>query len=377
MKIALVCDDLIQFGGQERLVASLTDLYPGAPLYTTVASEKWIKICADKNIQLHTSFMQKLPKIEKLNRYYSVFLLHILALESFDFSEFDVVLSVSSRFAHGVITKPTTKHICYMNTPGRMIWEPESYFKYEDFGYLRPLKFLAKIFINPVLNWMRRWDYTAAQRVDYFIANSKTPQERIKKYYGRDSVVVYPFFENPKKPSKKERTQQDGYYLLISRLQPWKRVDIAVECCSENKRKLKIIGTGSYENELKKTAADCVEFLGYVNEEEKGKLIYGCTALIQTQYEDFGIVPLEALSRGKPVIAFGKGGVTEIVSPGVTGEFFMEQDADSLEKVINSFDPKKYDPKACITASSRFSKENFLRSVQDFVSSVYLSAGLS
>ena len=163
MKIAIVCDALVQHGGHEHIILEFCKMYPGAPLYTTAATKKWKKICKDNDIELRTSFLQKFPFIKKLNRVYAPFLLYILALESFNFDEFDVVVSLSSRFAQGVITKPKTLHICYMSTVGRMFWEPHAYFKYESFGLFRKL---VKTFLKLPLSYIRMWDRTAAQRPD-------------------------------------------------------------------------------------------------------------------------------------------------------------------------------------------------------------------
>ncbi len=366
MKIALVCDDLIQFGGQERLILALHELWPDAPIFTSVVSEKWKKICEEKKILLKVSFMQKLPWIEKLNRFYSVFLFHQLAFESFDFTGYDVILSVSARYSHCIITKPQTIHICYMNSPGRMIWEPHLYFRKENFGVLR---YFSKIFLSFPLSLLRAGDYSSAQGVDYFIANSLTSKNRIKKYYGRDSIVIHPFADI--KPF--ENTDSGNFFLVISRLNAWKRIDTAVEACTRLKIPLRVIGTGPDLIRLKRIAGDTVEFLGYVREEVKSEMLGKCTALINTQEEDFGIVPVEAMAHGKPVIAYGNGGVCETVEPGITGEFYYEQTADSLMEVLEFFDSKKYDPDICKKSAERFTKYEFLTSVQRYVNEVYFS----
>ena len=391
MKIAIVHDDLIQFGGAERLLLAITEIWPEAPVYTSVASKKWQQIFSQKQNTLKTSFLQKLPYKIKLNRHYSPFLMHSLAFESFDFSEFDVVLSVSARYAHHIITKPKTLHICYMNSPGRMFWEPQNYFKNEKITTNNFINSAAQTFLNFSLGHLRQADLVAAQKVDYFIANSKTPQKRIKKYYKRDSKIIYPFvdFEKfnaflQKTPDLKENTQnlENQSFLVISRLLAWKRVDIAIKAFSQLQKnstnfnaKLKIIGKGPDLKNLKELAKNLnvknIEFLGFVSEERKIVEIKNCTALINTQLEDFGIVPLEAQVLGKPVIAFGKGGALETVIKNRTGEFFYKQNPESLVNVIKAFDSSIYSANDCIQNARKFRKELYIKNVARTVQKIY------
>lgn len=364
MKLAIVHDDLIQFGGAERLLLALHELWPEAPVYTSIASKEWLQKCVDENIDLKTSFMQKFPLKKQLNRIYAPFLLYPLAFESFDFSEYDVVLSLSARFAHGIITKPYTKHICYMNSPGRMIWESHNYFEYEKFNKLNLLM--------PSLTALRLWDFTAAQRVDYFIANSTLPKSRINKYYQRDSIIVYPFVETNKFPLNKYTSSE--YFLIISRLLAWKRIDIAIKAFNKLNLPLKIIGEGPEHDRLRSLAASNIEFLGYVSEEEKRIHLSKAAALVVTQHEDFGITPLEAMASGKPVIAYGKGGVLDTVEPGITGVFYPEQTEESLAHVLIDFNYKDYLVSDCLARAKRFDKCRFTKNIQDFVHAVYLES---
>jgi len=369
-KIALVFDDLIQFGGAEKLLLAAHEIWPEATVYTSVASEKWQIVCRKENINLHTSFMQKLPFKEKLNRFYSIFGLHMLAFETFDFSEYDLVLSISSRYAHGIVTKSKTKHICYMNSPARMFWNTLDYFSEEE-----TLIKLLKPLITPFLTHTRIWDYTVAQHVDYFIANSEIPQQRIKKYYRKNAEVIYPFAEEPPKQSQEDSVlKNQNYFLILTRLSAWKRVDIAIKACQKLNLNLKVAGDGPTKKKLKKLAKKSrnIEFLGYVSDAEKWKCLENAQALIMTQKEDFGITPLEAMSVGTPIIAYKEGGAKITVRPGETGEFFEEQDAQSLANVLKRFDSRNYKPRNCKMRAEAFSKKRFVLKLKETVNKVYL-----
>jgi glycosyltransferase involved in cell wall biosynthesis len=373
VKIALVFDDLIQYGGAEKLLLSVTEIWPDAPVFTPLATSEWEKICQEKQIKLCTSFMQKLPFKKKLNRFYSIFGLHMLAFESFDFTYYDLVLSISSRYAHGVITKPNTKHICYMNSPGRMFWESSSYFKNESL-----ITKLFQYLIRPFLSHARNWDYIASKRVDRFLANSPIPQASIKKYYGKEAVIVFPPVSFPENIElyADAKLQAQKYYLLVTRLSPWKRIDIAVKACAKLNLHLKIVGEGSALSKLQKLANtfkkdSLIEFLGYVSDEEKWRLMKNCQALIMTQKEDFGIAPLEVMSAGRPVLAYREGGALIYVTPGRTGEFFAEQTAVSLIKVLQVFNPEQYSFQDCQKQAREFSSLKFQAHLQDEVNRVY------
>lgn len=369
MKLAIVCDDLIQHGGAEKVLEVISDIFPQAPIYTSVCSKEWMRNFSGKGRVVKTSFLQKFPFSCSLNRYYSTLLLHVLAFDSFDFSEYDVVLSCSSRYAHFVITKPSTKHICYLHSPGRMFWEPLDYFERENYGILRPLKSLFKSFLNFSLSYLRVADLYASKRVDKFIANSKYCQKKIKRYYNRDSDLLYPPVDSSlfSEGLGEKLEVTGGYYLVITRLVSWKRVDIAIEACMNLNEKLKIIGLGPDMKRLKSISNSSIEFLGYIDDEEKFKLIRNCKAIIFTQKEDFGIVPLEAMACGKPVIAYGEGGAVETVIPGETGEFFDEQTSESVTKVLKSFDSEKYSPDKCLKRAEEFDTKVFNEKLRSFI----------
>lgn len=365
MKLAIVFDDLIQKGGAERVLEEISDIFPDAPIYTSVASKEWKNSFSEKGRVLKTSFLQNFPFAVKLNRFYSVLLLHILAFESFDFTDFDIVLSFSSRYAHFIVTKPSTKHICFMNSPGRMFWEPFDYFKYETFSLPALLRSLAKFLLTLPLFYIRLADYYSSKKVDKFYANSITSKKRINKYYGRDADVIYPFVDVKKFENVK--TEVGDYYVVITRLVSWKKVDIAIKACEDVNEKLKVIGSGPDTNRLKTLSNGNTDFLGYIGDEMKMELIRKCKAVIVTQKEDFGIVALEAMACGKPVIAFGEGGATETIVPGITGEFFYEQTSLSLEKVIKDFNPADYSPDSCKEQASHFDKSIFQKEIRRII----------
>ena len=350
----------------------MVEVFSEADAFTSMVSDEWLmqnaKCKMQKQVQsskLKTSFMQRLPLKEKLYRHY--FPLYPLAFESFDFSEYDLVISSSTRFAHGVITRPETLHICYMNTPPRMFWEPKTYF--ENFPY--PFKSL----LNPFLSYLRLWDYAAAQRVDHFIANAKTPQARIKKYYGRESGVIYPFVDLERFDGGPTRRvtglQPDGFFLVVSRLTAWKKIDIAIEACNQLNLPLKIIGEGPDFQRLKKLCGSTAELLGRLTDEEVVSYYQNCRAFLFPQKEDFGITPLEAQAAGKPVIAYGAGGALETVVGGKTGEFFRPQTADALTAVLKKFDPQRYQKGDCRQQAEKFSKKRFQTELKNFVEKTY------
>lgn len=388
MKLALVHDDFMQWGGAERLVLAMAGIWPDAPIYTTIYDEKVLPKNFPKN-RLVPSFLQGLPLSRILYR--QLFFLHPLAFESFNFNKFDVVISSTTRFAKSIVTQPQTLHICYCNTPPRFLWMPKNYFETKKFN---PLFWpFYKLILPPLLSYLRLHDQTAAQRVDYFIANSKNVAARIKKYYNRDSTVIYPFVEtarfarmrmdtNGNSPNKSEYSDKTksiwiknsdyldsdklGYFLIVSRLGGHKRVDLAISAFNRLGWSLKIIGTGPEEKKYKKMAKENIEFLGQISDEEVIRYYENCTALIYPQEEDFGITALEAMSAGKPVIAYKRGGALETIIPGITGEFFSPQTADALIDALKNFNLVKYSFEDCHNQAVKFSKEHFVKEMKNF-----------
>jgi glycosyltransferase involved in cell wall biosynthesis len=356
MKIALVHDHLVQDGGAERVLQALQDLYPSAPTFVLFHDRARANpVFLDRDIR--TSFLQKIPFGVK---HYQWFLpLMPAAVERLDLREFDVVISSSSGFSKGIITRPDTLHICYCHTPTRYLWS-------DTHTYLAELKrnALVKATVQSMLPSLRQWDRAAADRVDHFIANSKTVARRIQKYYRRDSDVIYPpvDVENITVADK-----PGSYYLVGGRAVSYKRFDLAVEAFSRLKIPLKVFGVGPALDALKARAKPNVEFLGRVSDEEKATLYRGAIAFLHPQEEDFGITAVEAMAAGRPVIAYPKGGAAETVVPGVTGEFMDEQSWESLGDAILKFKPERYDPQTIRRHAEQFSTTNFQEKMRAMV----------
>ena len=353
LKIAVGHDDLtVPYAGGEKVFMAIAETFPKADIFTSMITDQWRSRLPGRKIL--TTFMQGFPLKRKLQK--PLFALYPLAFESLDLSDYDLVVSSSSRFAHGVITRPETKHICYMHSPGRMFWEPDFYF-----GPNSRLKTL----LTPVLSYLRLWDHTAAQRVDQIIANSNNVAGKIRSYYGREAEVIYPFVDLERfKPNNQTTKQPDDYYLVVTRLASWKRVDIAVEAANAVGAKLKVVGIGPDLKRLQKLAQvkdkkSDIEILGGAPDEKVTELFQNCSALIMTQEEDFGITSLEAQACGKPVIAYGRGGALETVIAGKTGEFFAEQNEESLAETLKKFRPDKYKPEDCRANAEKFSRKRF------------------
>ena len=356
MKIAFVHEYLNQFGGAERMLQVLCALFPEAPIYTLIYDRNATGGVFDDKV-IHTSFLQKMPLAKKHHRAFP--LLMPLAMEQFDFSGYDSVVSISASFAKGVLTKPGTKHVCYCLTPPRFLWDDSQKFV-EEFGYSR----LVKKFLPPFITYLRMWDQEASKRVDEFWAISNFIRERIGKYYRRPATVIYP----PVNVGKFNVSEKEGdYFFMAGRLVSYKRFDLAIRVFNRLGLPLKIVGIGPESNKLKKTAGKNIEFLGLVSDERLAGLYAGSRALIFPQEEDFGIVPLEAMASGKPVIAYGAGGALETIVEEKTGLFFSEMTEDSLTEAIRKFETITFDPWACRNQAEKFDisifKENILRNI--------------
>lgn len=352
MRVALVHDHLTQYGGAERVLEALQAIWPEAPTYTLHYDPTTMgKAFGHKRIV--TSFLERLPLASRSFRWLLPFM--PLATESYDLSDFDVVISNSSAFSKGVITSPKTLHICYCHTPTRYLWSDTG-------SYVEELRApgIVKAILPLMLHKLRTWDQMAANRVDHFFANSHTVRERIQKYYRRDSEVVYP-------PVDVERftisEQPKNYYLAGGRLVAYKRFDLVVEAFTKIGKPLKIFGTGPELAALKRRAGKNIEFVGRVSDEERAHLFAEAIAFINPQEEDFGITPVESMASGRPVIAYRKGGALETVIDGETGVLFDEQSWEELADTVLQFDHTRFDPKVIRQHAEQFATTVFRQTI--------------
>lgn len=360
MKIALVHDYLREFGGAERVVVALHELFPEAPLYTAYYNRQKLGKFAEKftGWDIQTSWLQKWPMANTLVSPFRLFA--PLMFESFDLSKFDVVISSCNiYYSKAVITKPETLHISYIHSPPRYLYGYTTSFNYKKHWWTR----LGAAVANHLL---RVYDFETSQRPDILIANSKNVQERIKKFYRRDSVVIYPpvdvktFGHQP----LTLKSEDKKYFLSLSRLWKGKGVDIIVQACTKLDLPLKVVGDGPELESLKKIAGRSVEFLGAVSDRERTGLYQQAQALIvASEDEDFGITSVEAQAAGIPVIAIRCGGYLESVIENKTGLFFDKSTADFLAQALVRFDPDKFKAEDCVKNAEKFSKERFKKEI--------------
>ena len=343
MKIAFVHEYLNQFGGAERVLQVLCSMFPDAPIYTLFYNAQATGgVFEGKDIR--TSFLQGAPFIKRYHRIFPLFM--PLAIEQFDFSDFDVVFSISASFAKGVITKPGTKHICYCLTPPRFLWDGSQKFM-EEFSYPRVIKSL----VSPWITYLRLWDREASLRVDEFLAISNFVKNRISKYYLRDSEVIH----CPVNVKNFYVSQEIGdYFFMAGRLVSYKKFDLAIKAFNQLGWPLKIAGIGPEINKLKKMANGNIEFLGLVSDEKLADLYSHAKAFIFTQEEDFGITPLEAMASGRPVIAYRGGGALETIEEGKSGIFFSEQTEESLLRALKDFKQEEFNSGTCRAQAEKF-----------------------
>jgi glycosyltransferase involved in cell wall biosynthesis len=357
MKVALVHDYLNQMGGAERVVMAFHQIFPDAPIYTSIYDQQRVDP-AFKEMDIRTSFMQKFPLVTRHHQPYLPF--YPFAMESLDLRDYELVLSSSSAFGKGVITRPETMHICYCHTPMRWCWNYREYVEREQLGGM------ARLVLPLLITGLRMWDQVSAMRVDHFIANSPVVAERIQKYYRRDAVVIPPPVE-VSRFSFDPATEVEDYFLIISRLIPYKRIDLAIEACNRLRLPLVIIGAGRDLERLKRLAGPTIRFLGRLSDQEVLRYYVRCRALLFPGEEDFGITPLEAQACGRPVIAYGSGGALASVVEGITGEFFYEQTVDSLATALASFDERRYEPQTIRSHALEFDMPRFRRRILQFI----------
>jgi len=361
-KIALAHDALINNGGAERVFQVFCEIFPDAPIYTSVFfPEKTLPFFKNKTI--FTSPLQKIVKTEI--QFKNLFPLSLYLMQKFDMSSFDIIIS-SSTFCAKYLKKKKAKHICYMHQPFRLLWEPNSY----DHRYIN----LKKSLIIPFLPLFRKWDINVTKDTDILISNCSTTKKKIKNYYNLDSTVINPPFGK----FVSENTETNGeYYLVVSRLEPYKRVDIAIEAFNKLELPLKVVGTGSQLDALKKISKNNIKYFHNIDDKKLKKLYENCKALVFPQEEDFGLTPIEANLFGKPVICYCKGGVETTMTPyngknlnQATAIFFHEQNVDCLIAAIIKFKTILFNKVVLKKNAERFSEDIFKQNILDIINSI-------
>lgn len=361
MKIALIHDYLNQYGGAERVLDSFIKIFPGAKIYTLIRNNKNLPDRL-KNIDSEISFLQRLPFIETMYERYLI--LYPLAIESFDLSEFDIVLSDSSAWAKGVFTTKETLHICYCHSPMRFAYE-----SFHSYTVGQSRNTFEKFFLRFTANYFRMWDYTSAQRVDYFIANSENVKQRIKKYYNRESIVIYPpcdleiFYP--------EDVKKEDYFMIIGRMKEYKKFTLVVEAFNELGLPLIVIGDGPVLPKLMRMSKGNINFLKKVDDNTLRRFYQSAQAVIFPQIEDFGITIVEANACGTPVIAYKAGGALETVIEGKTGIFFNEQSPQAIISAIKKFKDYKFKKSELIKNAEKFDKKIFEDKIKKFINKKY------
>lgn len=355
-RVALVHDFLLDTRGAERVFSVLCQLYPEADLFTAVYDERgtegWF---ADRTV--NTTFLQRLRPTARTFR--ALLPLYPYAMESLDLTGYDVVLSSSSAWAHGVLVDPEAVHVCYCHNPFRYAWNARE-------QTLAGRDRVTRAALGVILKQWRTWDFVAAQRVDRYVANSETTRRRVARYFDRSAQVLHP-------PVDTERfgpataPPADGPYMTLSELMPHKRLDVAVAAFTRLGLPLTVVGNGPDARRLQRQAGPTIEFTGRISDAEVEERLAGARALVVTATEEFGIAAVEAQAAGRPVIALRAGGARETVVEGVTGAFYEEPTTESLIHALQRFDPLAIDPAACVANARRFGIEPFRRGIQDVV----------
>ncbi|MBI2436434.1 MAG: glycosyltransferase [Candidatus Magasanikbacteria bacterium] len=359
MKVALVHDYLAQDGGAERVLKALHELWPKAPIFVLFHNKKCVE--GFENADIRQSFISRLPFGKTYYQWYLPWM--PFATECHNLHEFDVVISSTSAFAKGVLTRPNTLHISYCHTPTRYLWT-DTHEYIEDLKYNR----FVKAFLPRLIYKLRIWDKMSTDRVDHFIANSDTVRGRIEKYYRRDSDIIYP----PVDVDTFFLSKDIGdYFVSGGRMVPYKRFDVIIQAFNRLKIPIKIFGEGPEFSRLQKTAKPHIEFMGRVPDDEKAKLLSHARAFIHPQVEDLGITPIESMASGRPVIAYGVGGVTETVIPGKTGIFFDTQTWESLLDAVMRFEDIEWDSDMIRAHATRFGVDLFKDKIKRYTEDTY------
>ncbi len=365
LKVAIVCDWLTNMGGAERVVFELHKLYPDAPIYTSQYDpdlKVWYGWNQLSDADIRTSWLQRLPK--SLKKFLPV--LRAITFPRIDLSGYDLVISSSGAEAKSIKTGPQTLHICYCHSPTHYYWK-----RYDEYlkrpGFPKGTNWLARLSLKLLVAPLRRWDRVAAQRPDILIANSTHTQEMIKKYYKRDSVVIFPPVDIDRFRVKGEPEVRRGF-VTAGRQTPYKRIDLAVSACTELKLPLVVIGNGPEHAKLVKLAGRNVTFLTAVSEEDIAKHFQSSLAFIfPTNVEDFGVTAIEAMAAGTPVIAYRKGGPEDYIIPNKTGLFFDRQTLSSLKQTLENFNPNRFDAREIARFSENFSRDQFAKRIRQLI----------
>jgi glycosyltransferase involved in cell wall biosynthesis len=358
IKVAIVHDILDKYGGAERVVEALLQIWPDADLYVSRYTKHPETRHFEKN-HVRTSFMQHLPFFKLLAKFYTP--MYPFAFESFDLSSYDLVISSTAHFAKGVLTNPKQLHICYCHTPPRFLY-----------GYPSESQTRNNILWRPIValldHWLRKYDYIIAQRPDYFLTNSHTTAERIKKFYHRPSTVIHPPIDREKFIASENKPGE--YFLIVSRLLPYKNIDTVIKTFNRRTEKLLIVGDGPQREYLKQISTSNIEFAGFLSEAQLVQAYQKATALVfSASDEDFGISAIEAMAAGKPVIAYQSGGLTETVIEGKTGVLYKENTVESLNQAIDKFISiqDNFTAENLTDHANKYSMENFKNQVEDYI----------
>lgn len=369
-KVALVHDFLTSYGGAESVLKELGSIYPNAPVYTMLQEKKVLDEFGEKWLsgrELVPSFLQKFPKFFKKRKKILLPLMTV-APETYNLRDFDLVISSSGAFSKGVIVKPKTIHICYMHSPMRYVWD-----WYHDYLEENKLRGKMRLFTRFVLNYVRMWDRSSAQRPDFLIANSEYTAKRIKKYYRRDSKVIYPPVKIDDISPQKEN---EGYFMVVARLSPYKRIDVIISAFQKLDLPLIIVGEGvqkkELEEQIKQGKNSKIKLVGWKRREDLVKLYQNARAFVFAAEEDFGIVAVEAMSAGKPVLALNQGGLKEIIKENISGLFFdepiMELIADAVRRFVNR--ENDFDFNVVRSEAEKFSVERFRKEFREYVEGI-------
>jgi glycosyltransferase involved in cell wall biosynthesis len=361
MKLAIVHDYLNQMGGAERVLLTLHEIFPQAPIYTSIYAPELVDP-GFQQMDVRTTFMQRLPLVHHHHR--SFLPLFPFAFESIDLREYDVVLSMSSGWAKNVLTRPDTCHICYCLTPMRFAWS------FRDYAPGEGISSWQMGVLGPILSGLRLWDVAGANRVDAFAAISMGVKRRIEKYYRRDAAVIYPpvcTADYTLDPQHRLDSREGDYFLTGGRMIPYKRIDLAIQACNRLKARLVVFGDGRDRARLEALAGPTIEFVGRVDDRTKRELLWGCQAFLFPEEADFGIAPVEAMAAGRPVVAYGAGGALDTIVDGVTGVHFRQPAVGAMADALQRIRGTEWDREAIARHASRFDVRTFKEHLGRFV----------